>query len=78
MVVLSLIHIWCADVRLDLELTEQTVDDDLQMELAHAGDDGLTSLLIGVGLEGRILFGQLCQRDAHLLVAGQMCIRDSC
>ena len=60
----------CADVRLDLELTEQTVDDDLQMELAHAGDDGLTSLFVGVGLEGRILFGQLCQRDAHLLVAG--------
>ena len=60
----------CADVRLDLELTEQTVNDDLQMELAHAGDDGLTSLLVGVGLEGRILFGQLCQRDAHLLVAG--------
>ena len=60
----------CADVSLDLELTEQTVDDDLQMELAHAGDDGLTSLFVGVGLEGRILFGQLCQRDAHLLVAG--------
>ena len=60
----------CADVRLDLELTEQTVNDDLQMELAHAGDDGLTSLFVGVGLEGRILFGQLCQRDAHLLVAG--------
>ena len=60
----------CADVSLDLELTEQTVNDDLQMELAHAGDDGLTSLFVGVGLEGRILFGQLCQRDAHLLVAG--------
>ena len=40
------------------------------MELTHTGDDSLTGLFIGVGLEGRVLFGQLCQRDAHLLVAG--------
>ena len=59
----------CADVRLDLELTEQTVNNDLQMQLAHTSNDGLAGLFIGVGLEGRILFGQLCQRDAHLLVA---------
>ena len=59
----------CANVSLDLELTQQTVNDDLQMELAHTCDDGLTSLFISVGLEGRILFGQLCQRDAHLLIA---------
>ena len=59
----------CADICLDLELTQQTVNDDLQMELAHTCDDGLASLFVGVGLEGRILFGQLRQRDAHLLVA---------
>ena len=40
------------------------------MQLAHTSNDGLAGLFIGVGLEGRILFGQLCQRDAHLLVAG--------
>ena len=39
------------------------------MQLAHTSNDGLAGFFIGVGLEGRILFGQLCQRDAHLLVA---------
>ena len=34
------------------------------------GDDGLAGLLIGVGLEGGVLLGQLGQGDAHLLVAG--------
>ena len=59
-----------ADVGFDLELTQQTVDDDLQMELAHAGDDGLAGLFVGPGLEGRVLFRQLGQRDAHLLGTG--------
>ncbi len=38
------------------------------MKLAHAGDDGLTSLVVGVGLEGGILLGQFGQSDAHLLL----------
>jgi hypothetical protein len=38
-----------ADVGLHLELAEQSVDDDLQVKLAHAGDDGLSGLLIGIG-----------------------------
>ena len=59
-----------AHVGLHLELTQQTVDDDLQMELAHAGDDGLAGLLVGIGAEGGVLLSQLCQRDAHLLLAG--------
>ena len=58
-----------ADVGLDLELTQQAVDDDLQMELAHARDDGLAGLGVGVGLEGRILLGQLHQGNAHLLLS---------
>ena len=40
------------------------------MQLAHAGDDGLTRLLVGVGPEGGILLGQLGQSDAHLLLTG--------
>ncbi len=58
-----------ADVRLHMELAEQTVDDDFQMQLAHAGDDGLAGLRIRVLLEGRILLGQLAQRDAQLFLA---------
>ena len=60
----------CAHVGLDLVLTQQTVDDDLQVQLAHAGDDGLTRLFVGVGLEGGVLLGQLHQGDAHLLLTG--------
>ena len=65
---LTVSNLGCAHVCLNLELTQQTVNDDLQMQLAHTSNDGLAGLFIGVGLEGRILFGQLCQRDAHLLV----------
>ena len=65
---LTVSNLGCTHVCLNLELTQQTVNDDLQMQLAHTSNDGLTGLFIGVGLEGRILFCQLCQRDAHLLV----------
>ena len=47
------------DVGIDLELTQQAIDDDLEMELAHAGDDRLTGLLLGVDAERRILGGEL-------------------
>ncbi len=40
-----------ADVGLDLELALEPIDDDLQMQLAHAGDDGLTGLLVGADAE---------------------------
>ena len=59
-----------ANVGFHLELTEQTVNNDLQVQLAHAGDDGLPGLLVGVGPEGGILFRQLAQGNAHLLLTG--------
>ncbi len=40
------------------------------MQLAHTGDNGLTRLLIGIGLERGVLFGQLDERDGHLLLTG--------
>ena len=39
-------------ISLYLEFTQQTVYDDLQMQLAHTGDDGLAGLLIGM-MHGR-------------------------
>ena len=63
-------HLRCAYVGLHLELAEQTVHDDLQVQLAHTGDDGLTRLLVRVGTEGGVLLGQLGQGNAHLLLAG--------
>ena len=55
-------------VSLYLELAQQTVNDDLQMKLAHASDDGLAGLFIGVSLEGRVLFSQLGESDTHLFL----------
>ena len=59
-----------AHVALDLELALEAVDDDLEVELAHAGDDRLTGLLVGVGAEGRILVLQLLERLAELGLVG--------
>src|SRR5215207_7553025 len=52
-------HLGLADVGLDVELAAHAVDQDLQVELAHAGDDGLTGLLVQADLERRVLLGQL-------------------
>ena len=59
-----------AHIGFHLELSQQTVHDDLQMELAHACDDGLARLLIGMSTEGRILLRQLRKRLAHLALTG--------
>ena len=40
------------------------------MQLAHAGDDRLAGLLVGGDAERRILFGELLQREAHLVLLG--------
>ena len=59
----------CTNVCLNLELTKQTVNNDLQMKLTHTSDDGLSSFLISVLTEGRILLSQLCKSLAHLLLS---------
>ena len=59
-----------ADVALDLELAAHTVDDDVELELAHTCDQGLAGLFVGGDLEGRILVGELRKGDAHLLLIG--------
>ncbi len=59
-----------ADVRLDLELAQQPVDDDLEVQLAHAGDDRLAGLLVRTHAERRVLLGELRQRVAELVLLG--------
>ena len=59
-----------ADVRLDLELAPEAVDDDVEVELAHAADDRLARLLVRVDAEGRVLGRELLERDAELLDVG--------
>jgi hypothetical protein len=63
-------HLRLADVGLDAELALHAVDDDFQVQLAHAGDDGLATFLVGAHAERRIFGGQAAQRDAHLLLVG--------
>src|SRR5690606_15980238 len=59
-------HLRTSDIGLYLELAPQAIDDDLQVQLAHAGDDRLAGLLVGRNLERRILFGKLLQTIAEL------------
>ena len=59
----------CAYVCFYLEFSQQTVNDDFQMQLTHTGDDCVACLLVCVGLEGGIFFCQLCQSDAHFVTA---------
>ncbi len=63
-------HLRRTHVGLHLELALHAVDDDVEVQLAHAGDDGLAGLLVGGHPERRILLGQLLQGDAHLLLVG--------
>ena len=56
------------DVRLDAVLALHAVDEDLEVQLAHAGDLDLAGLLVGLHLEGRVLLGQAAEGDGHLLL----------
>ena len=57
-----------ARVGLDLELPEHPVPNDLEVKLAHAGDDGLPGFLVCEDAEGRVLLCQALERVGHLLL----------
>src|SRR6476659_10873111 len=59
-----------ADVRVNRELAHQAVDDDLEVELAHARDQGLAGLVVGLDAEGRILLGEALKARAELVLVG--------
>ena len=59
-----------ADVGADVELAHHAVDDDLEVQLAHAADDGLAGLRVRVDLEGRVFLHELGERHAHLFLVG--------
>src|SRR5690606_25572061 len=63
-------HLRLADRSLDAELALHAIDQDLEMELAHARDDRLAALLVGTHAERRVFLGEARQRDAHLLLVG--------
>src|SRR5436190_3377538 len=58
------------DVRVDVELALEAVDDDLEVQLAHAGDQRLAGLLVAADAERRILLGEPLQPGAQLVLVG--------
>src|SRR5690606_21750700 len=57
-----------ADGGLHRELAHHPVDEHLEVQLAHAGDDGLASLVIGAHAERRVFVGQRLERLAELVL----------
>lgn len=51
-----------------VKFTSHTIDDDVEVEFAHAGDDGLVGFRISVYFEGRIFFCQSLKSIAHLFL----------
>src|SRR5215217_2012461 len=57
-----------AHVGFDLELAAHAVHQDVQVELAHAGDDGLAGVFVEGHLEGGVLSGELLDGRGELLL----------
>ncbi|OBQ37119.1 MAG: hypothetical protein AN484_25225, partial [Aphanizomenon flos-aquae WA102] len=57
-----------AGLGLDLELALEAVDDDFEVKLTHAGDEGLARLRVGGDAEGRIFLGEALQADGETLL----------
>ena len=59
-----------ADICLNVKLALHAVDEDFEMELAHAGHDRLTGIFIGMNAECRVFFCEALQSDAHFFLIG--------
>ena len=55
---------------LDLELALHAVANDVEVEFAHAGKNGLAGVGIGRDAQGRILGHEALERGAHLFLVG--------
>ncbi len=61
-------HLRLADVGLNVELATHTVNQDVQVQLTHAGDDGLAGFFVGLDAERGVFLSQTTQSDTHLLL----------
>ncbi|MPM33322.1 hypothetical protein SDC9_79895 [bioreactor metagenome] len=59
-----------AHVGFHVEFALHAVNNNFQVQLAHAGDDGLTGFFVGTHAEGRIFCSQTRQSDTHLFLVG--------
>src|SRR5215204_4988901 len=57
-----------ADVRVDVELALEAVDDDLEVQLAHPGDERLPRLLVGPDTERRVFLRETLEALAELVL----------
>jgi len=67
---LAVHHLGLADVHLQAVFGAEAVRHDLEVQLAHAGDDGLARIRIIVGMEGGILVGEFPEHHLELLEVG--------
>ncbi len=63
-------HLRRTNVGLDLELAPHPVDENVEMQFAHALHDRLAALDVGLDAERRILGGQPGKSNAHLFLVG--------
>jgi hypothetical protein len=59
-----------ANVGFNAEFAAHTVNEDIELKLADATDDGLAGFVIGMNAEGRVFLSQLGEGDFHLFHIG--------
>src|SRR3990172_10269116 len=55
-------------IGLNPKLSKHAVNQYIEVQFAHPGNNRLPGILIRADTEGRILFGQLAERFAHLIL----------
>src|SRR3989344_1202615 len=63
-------HLGRTDVSLNSKFTLHAVNNDFQMQLAHARDNGLAGFMIDLDPKCRVLFSQALQGDPHFFLVG--------
>src|SRR5690606_24851031 len=61
-------HLRRTNIRLDVELALHAINDDIQVQLAHTGNNGLSGLLVRTHAERRVLLGKTAKRKTHLFL----------
>ncbi|OPZ36612.1 MAG: hypothetical protein BWY98_00381 [Tenericutes bacterium ADurb.BinA155] len=67
---LAVVDLRGADIDFDSEFAAHPFDENVELKFADAGDDGLTGFLVRMDAEGRILFGEFGEGNAHLFLIG--------
>src|SRR5438046_8889230 len=67
---LTISDLGLANVRFHTEFALHAIDDDFQMQLAHACDNRLAGFLISRNIERRIFLCQATERDSQLVLIG--------